>query len=70
MVSKAVRLGDTRTNKPCLLQKEIGDLARKREVLEMQLNFVLVRVGAIYVSPDLTPKEHEQSKKLCEELRA
>jgi len=71
IISKPTRLGTPKVNKPRLLRIEIKDLAAKREILR---NATKLRASAkwsnVYVSPDLTPKEREQNKKLCEELRA
>jgi len=57
---KPVRLGAPKSNKPWLLQIEIRDLNTKRDVLRNgNSNWCNV-----YVSPDLTPKECQQSKEL------
>ena len=71
VASKPTRLGAPKANKPRLLRVEIGDLAAKREILR---NATKLRASSkwsnVYVSPDLTLKEREQSKQLREELRA
>ena len=71
MVAGEVESSCQLVNKPRLLRVEIGDLAAKREILR---NATKLRASSkwsnVYVSPDLTLKEREQSKQLREELRA
>ena len=71
VASKPTRLGAPKANKPRLLRVEIGDLAAKREILRNATKYrASSKWSNVYVSPDLTLKEREQSKQLREELRA
>jgi len=70
IVSKPTRLGVPKTNKPRWLRIEIKGLAAKRYILR---NATKLRASSkwsnVYISPDSLPKECEQNKQFCEELR-
>ena len=68
-VSKPVRLGAKKSNKPRLLKIEISDVNVKRNILKQATKLRSSSTyGNIYISPDLTRKEREHSKALREEL--
>ena len=69
-VTKAVRLKQTKPDKPRLLLITLEGLSTKRNILQQATKFrKSTSWNNIFISPDLTPKERELNRKLREELK-
>ena len=70
-ITKAVRLKQSKPDKPRLLLITLGDLSTKRNILQQATKLCKsTSWNNVFISPDLTPKEHESNRKLREELKA
>ena len=69
-VNKAIRLGKKIANKPRLMLITLDSEDSKRELLRHATQLRSSTTwGNVYISPDLTPKEREISRKLRDELK-
>ena len=71
-IQRVTRLGAIRPNssRPRLLLVEMGDISIKRSILKQATKLrKSSKWSDIYISPDLTPKEHSHNKKLRDELK-
>jgi len=71
-IQRVARLGSTKssTSKPRLLLVEFGDVSMKRTILKQATKLRKSSTRSnVYISPDLTPKEHSQNKLLRDELK-
>ena len=58
------------TSKPRLLLVKFGDISMKRTILKQATKLRKSSTRSnVYISPDLTPKEHSQNKLLRDELK-
>ena len=70
-VTKAVRLKQTKPDKPRLLLVTLENLSTKRNILQQATKLrKSTSWSDVFISPDLTPKERVFNRKLREELKA
>ena len=70
-ITNYIRLGQTNPYKPRPLLITVKDIEKRQALLinGKNLRSSTTYFKDVYISPDYTPKEREQNKKLVEELR-